>query len=285
MNISLISPEVASSDNEPMIISAALKSSSAKVTELHYHSRGQLAGTLQGLMSIEVESCQWIVPATHGIWIPPDTKHFLLRSHGAFHGWSIYIQKSVCNNLPIKPCILELSSLLREAITRSMTWHNTELQPEHKRLMAVILDEISIIPQVKIALPMPKDIRLLKIALALSDNPSDDRNINEWSVWAGISRRSLTRRFTNETGFNFTEWRQKLRMLKALELLVAGKPITEVSLNLGYDNISRFIAIFRRNFGVTPGYYQKAMRNNHPWRNFTDTIIQNNNHINDKLIK
>ena len=273
MNISLISPEVASSDNEPMIISAALKSSSAKVTELHHHSRGQLAGTLQGLMSIEVESYQWIVPATHGICIPPDTKHSLLRSHGAFHGWSIYIQKSVCNNLPIKPCILELSSLLREAITRSMTWHNTELQPEHKRLMAVILDEISIIPQVKIALPMPKDIRLLKIALALSDNPSDDRNINEWSVWAGISRRSLTRRFTNETGFNFTEWRQKLRMLKALELLVAGKPITEVSLNLGYDNISRFIAIFRQNFGVTPGYYQKAMRNNHPWRNFTNTII------------
>ncbi|OCG76015.1 AraC family transcriptional regulator [Gilliamella sp. Occ4-3] len=273
MNISLISPEVASSDNEPMIISASLKSPSVKVTELHHHSRGQLAGTLQGLISIEVESSQWVIPATHGIWIPPDTQHSLLGSHGPFHGWSIYIQKSECNNLPNKSCMLELSSLLREAITRTMTWNNSELQPEHKRLMAVIVDEISIIPQVEIALPMPKDIRLLKIALALSNNPSDDRNINEWSVWAGISRRSLTRRFTNETGFNFTEWRQKLRMLKALELLVAGRPITEISLNLGYDNISGFIAIFRRNFGVTPGNYQKAMRNNHPWRNFNDTII------------
>ena len=110
-----------------------------------------------------------------------------------------------------------LSDLLREAITRTMSWHNSELEPEQKRLIDVILDEIRTMPQVELALPMPKDIRLLKIALALSDNPSDDRNINEWSVWAGISRRSLTRRFTNETGFNFTEWRQKLRMLKALE--------------------------------------------------------------------
>ena len=272
MNTPLISPQLASSDSEPMIVST-VSHSSQRVTQRHGHSRGQLLGTLQGLISIEAESCQWVVPATHCVWIPPNVQHGLLRSHGPFEGWSIYIQKNACTKLPVKPYILELSDLLREAITRTMSWHNSELEPEQKRLIAVILDEIRTMPQVELALPMPKDMRLLKIALALSDNPSDDRNINEWSVWAGISRRSLTRRFTNETGFNFTEWRQKLRMLKALELLVAGKPITEVSLNLGYDNISRFIAIFRRNFGVTPGYYQKAMSNNHPWRNFTNTII------------
>ncbi|MCT6889449.1 MAG: AraC family transcriptional regulator, partial [Lactobacillus sp.] len=185
------------------------------------------------------------------------------------------IQKNACSKLPIKPCILELSDLLREAINRTMSWHNSELQPEQKRLIAVILDEIRISPQVELALPMPKDMRLLKIALALSDNPSDDRNVNEWGVWAGISRRSLTRRFTNETGFNFTQWRQKLRMLKALELLAAGKPITEISLYLGYDNISGFISIFRGNFGVTPGNYQKSMINRLAWRNFTKTVIQN----------
>jgi len=59
-------------------------------------------------------------------------------------------------------------------------------------------------------------------------------------------------------------------MLKALELLAAGKPITEISLYLGYGNISGFIAIFRRNSEVTPGNYQKAMRNRLSWRNFTN---------------
>ena len=189
-------------------------------------------------------------------------------------------KKNACTKLPVKPYILELSDLLREAITRTMSWHNSELEPEQKRLIAVILDEIRTMPKVELALPMPKDMRLLKIALALSDNPGDNKKINDWGVWAGISRRSLTRRFTNETGFNFTQWRQKLRMLKALELLATGKPITEISLYLGYDNISGFISIFRQNFGVTPGNYQKSMINRLAWRNFTKTAIQN-----DKLIK
>ena len=75
-----------------------------------------------------------------------------------------------------------------------MSWHNSELAPEQKRLIAVILDEVGTIPQVKLALPMSKDIRLLKIALALSDDPDDNRRkFNDWGVWVGISRRSLTR--------------------------------------------------------------------------------------------
>ena len=279
MNTPLISPHLASSDSEPMIVST-VSHSSQRVTQRHGHSRGQLLGTLQGLISIEAESCQWVVPATHCVWIPPNVQHGLLRSHGPFEGWSIYIHKNACTKLPVKPYILELSDLLREAITRTMSWHNSELEPEQKRLIAVILDEIRTMPKVELALPMPKDIRLLKIALALSDNPGDNKKINDWGVWAGISRRSLTRRFTNETGFNFTQWRQKLRMLKALELLAAGKPITEISLYLGYDNISGFISIFRGNFGVTPGNYQKSMINRLAWRNFTKTAIQN-----DKLIK
>ena len=87
-----------------------------------------------------------------------------------------------------------LSDLLREAITWIMSWHNLELAPEQKRLIAVILDEVGRIPQVKLALPMSKDIRLLKIALALSDDPDDNRRkFNDWGVWVGISRRSLTR--------------------------------------------------------------------------------------------
>ena len=275
MNTPLISPQLASSDSEPMIVST-VSQSSQRVTQRHGHSRGQLLGTLQGLISIEAESCQWVVPATHCVWIPPNVQHGLLRSHGPFEGWSIYIQKNACTKLPVKPYILELSDLLREAITRTMSWHNSELEPEQKRLIAVILDEIRTMPKVELALPMPKDMRLLKIALALSDNPGDNKKINDWGVWAGISRRSLTRRFTNETGFNFTQWRQKLRMLKALELLAAGKPITEISLYLGYDNISGFISIFRGNFGVTPGNYQKSMINRLAWRNFTKTVIQNN---------
>ena len=59
-----------------------------------------------------------------------------------------------------------------------------------------------------------------------------------------------------ETGFSFNEWRQRIRLLRALELLAAGKPVTAIALDLGYDNVSAFIALFRRMFGTTPGRYK-----------------------------
>ncbi|MGC0175398.1 helix-turn-helix domain-containing protein, partial [Klebsiella pneumoniae] len=54
----------------------------------------------------------------------------------------------------------------------------------------------------------------------------------------------------------FNEWRQRIRLLRALELLAAGKPVTAIALDLGYDNVSAFIGLFRRMFGTTPGRYK-----------------------------
>jgi AraC-like DNA-binding protein len=74
--------------------------------------------------------------------------------------------------------------------------------------------------------------------------------------FGGMAPRSLTRRFVTGTGFSFTAWRQRVRLLRALELLAAGKPVTAIALDLGYDNSSAFIALFRRVFGATPGQYR-----------------------------
>ena len=57
---------------------------------------------------------------------------------------------------------------------------------------------------------MPKEPRLLKIAEALSERPDDGRRLEEWAAWAAIAPRTLTRRFTQETGFSFSEWRQRV---------------------------------------------------------------------------
>ncbi len=65
----------------------------------------------------------------------------------------------------------------------------------------------------------------------------------------------MTRRFSAETGFSFTQWRQRSRLLRALELLTRGTAVTTTALDLGYENVSAFIAMFRRHFGVTPGRY------------------------------
>ena len=42
------------------------------------------------------------------------------------------------------------------------------------------------------------------------------------------------------------------------DALAAGRPVTSVALDLGYGNVSAFIALFKRSFGVTPGRYYNA---------------------------
>lgn len=84
----------------------------------HRHARGQLFGSLRGLLSVGVDDGLWIVPAIHAVWLPPHTTHSGW-SHGPFHGWSVYIAEHACASLPPHPCTLRTSGLLREAVLRA----------------------------------------------------------------------------------------------------------------------------------------------------------------------
>ncbi|MCU0213017.1 MULTISPECIES: helix-turn-helix transcriptional regulator [Pseudomonas] len=254
MPAALISPAEASSAEDPLIVAVIRKELEPRVTERHGHARGQLLGATSGLLSVDAGTSQWVVPATHAVWIPPNISHGV-RSHGPFAGWSVYVRELACIDLPETPCILAVSGLLREVVARAAGWGAKPLDQAQSRLAGVVLDEIQTLPRVALGLPIPQDARLRKIAQALSDHPDDERGLQAWATWVGMAPRTLTRRFVVETGFSFTEWRQRVRVLRALEMLAADMSVTRVALELGYENVSAFIALFRRTFGVTPGRY------------------------------
>lgn len=241
----------------PLLHAVELTSDDTRVTDAHRHARGQLFGTATGLLSVGTEHSQWVVPATHAVWIPPDASHSV-RSHGPFSGWSVYVATDACATLPAEPCTLAMSALLRTAIARAATWHDAPLDDAQQRIAGVIVDEIRALPREPFGLPLPRDARLLRIAQALADDLADNRRLEAWADWAAIAPRTLSRRFVVETGFSFTEWRQRARLMRALEMLAAGTPVTRIALDLGYDNVSAFIAMFRRTFGVTPTRYFAA---------------------------
>jgi AraC-like DNA-binding protein len=266
-----IAPAQASSSEGPPLLIALRQTGVVRLTPRHQHARGQLLSSIQGLLSVEAGHGRWVVPATHAVWIPPHVPH-ALRSHGPLAGWSIYLAESACSSLPTAPCVLGTTNLLYEAVVRAASWNDsTVLTARQERLAAVILDEITTLPQVPLCLPMPHDPRLQRIAHALSDAPDDDRRQNEWAAWASMAPRTLARRFISETGLTFTEWRQRVRLLRALELLAEGKSVTTAALETGYSNVSAFIALFRRVLGTTPGQYDPARPSKPPLRRITHT--------------
>jgi AraC-like DNA-binding protein len=76
-----------------------------------------------------------------------------------------------------------------------------------------------------------------------------------------MGRRTLTRRFRQETGVSLVAWRQHVRLLESLSRLSMGQPVTNVALDVGYESLSAFTTVFQKTFGVPPSRY--AGRANH----------------------
>lgn len=245
----------------PSLVAAEGSQDHELASDAHRHARGQLFGSLRGLLSVGVEDGVWIVPAIHAVWLPPHTLHSG-RSHGPFHGWSVYVAEPACADLPQRACTIRTSGLLREAVLRACSWAPNSLAPleaARAHVAGVILEEIRSLPVEPFGLPLPRDPRLQRIARALIADPADDRDLERWATWAAVSSRTLSRRFVAETGFNFSAWRQRARLMRSLEMLAAGTPVMAIALDLGYSTASAFIGLFRRTFGETPAAYRARL--------------------------
>ncbi len=221
----------------------------------HQHRRAQLVFASDGVMTVTTRSAAYLVPPQRAVWMPGGVEH-QIDAHSAVNMRTLYIEPAATSALSNEVCVLNVTSLLRELIIVAVANGNrfSSDSPE-ARIMPVILDQIQAQPIASLALPIPADPRLRRLTRALIDNPADRRNLGEWSKVVGASKRTLVRLFPEQTGMTFRAWRQQRRLLRALELMAAGSNVTTVALEVGYDNSSAFIAMFRRCLGTTPLQY------------------------------
>ncbi|MEW6088343.1 MAG: response regulator [bacterium] len=77
----------------------------------------------------------------------------------------------------------------------------------------------------------------------------------------GLSPKYLSRIFKENTGVNFSEYRLRLKMGKAKELLLnSGYNINQIAEKLGYENAESFIRQFNKLVRYTPTQYRKKTR-------------------------
>jgi AraC-like DNA-binding protein len=58
---------------------------------------------------------------------------------------------------------------------------------------------------------------------------------------------------------DFESWRRQVRLMRAVELLVAGRSVKEVAFAVGYQDSGTLVALFRRTFGKTPRAWAVAV--------------------------
>ena len=153
-------------------------------------------------------------------------------------------------------CVINVSPLLKELILHAVSL--PQLYPlggGEERLLMVLLDQIKEMSINPLELSIPVDARLKKIYQQLSNNPGNNRTLEDWGKIVGATGRTLARRFRLETGMTFGQWRQQIRILEALKRLARHEAVTTVAIELGYDSPSAFISMFKKALGKTPGQY------------------------------
>ncbi len=225
------------------------------ILPFHSHRRAQLVYASNGVMAVTTRSASYVVPPQRAVWMPGGVEH-QIDARSAVAMRTLYIDPRAATGLPGEVCVLQVAPLLRELIVEAVTaGTGYDSDSPQSRIMSVILDQIRNQPVASLALPIPSDPRLSRLVRSLISNPADSRSLDEWANEVGASKRTLVRLFPAHTGMTFRDWRQQRRLLRAVELLTTGETVTSVALEVGYNNTSAFIAMFRRCLGTTPMRY------------------------------
>ena len=223
---------------------------------LHSHRRHQLMYAVQGVMHVSTDSGHWMLPTSRAIWINAGTAHAFVAKR-PLELRVLYIDPDAVGLLPWADCaVLNVDGLVRELIAAATELPWNYISPSRdSRLAQVLLDHLIDMQRAPVNLPEPKDVRLKRIAAALRQDLTDASTLDDFAILSAASPRTIVRLFQQETGMSFGEWRTRLRLLHALELLAEGAPVGVIADEVGYGSSSSFIAAFRSLFGCTPGTY------------------------------
>lgn len=219
------------------------------------HAAGQFVHALSGVIEVGMGGQVFLAPPQYGVWIPPHLEHASSNRHEASYA-TVYVAEALCSALPRQPCTMVISPLIQAVLD---TLHGRSIDAPRnaceQRLFEVLLDELRVAPSHDSYLPTSQDPLLGRVLDALQASPWDGRTLAEWAASVHTTERTLARRCERDLHMPFGEWRQRLKVVRGIALLEAGRAVKDVALELGYSAPSAFIAMFHKQLGMTPQAY------------------------------
>jgi AraC-like DNA-binding protein len=243
-------------DPDSVACPAFVRSRRYKAGEIpsHRHKRGQLLYASEGVITVRTEDGLWVTPPQRAVWIAPSTIH-AVKSNKSFRLTALWVEPGVAN-LSKRCCVVNVDGLMRELLKSAAEFGADYLcGSAEDRLIRVLLDRLTKLTIVPLFLPEPRDERLRRITGGIAADLQSTTPLEVWAKRAGVTLRTAARLFREETGMSFGQWRLQLRLLSALEQLGTGDAVSNVALNVGYSDVSSFIAVFKAALGETPAKY------------------------------
>lgn len=219
----------------------------------HRHAEHQIVYPSSGVAEVRTDSGNWIAPADRALWIPAGTRHEH-RCYGPvrFHFVGFPAEQAAERTVTT---VLAVQPLLRELIITCSAAEDP-MAPESVRLRDVLLDQIRLAPVQPLNLPAARDDRLRNACALLESDISADWPLAELAHRVGASERTLSRLFRTELALTYPQWRTRLRLHRAVQLLADEVPVTTVAHRCGWATASAFIDVYRKHLGHTPGAFR-----------------------------
>lgn len=247
-------------EKDLLVRTLGLKLSNGHIIEGHEHSWGQVIFASRGVMQVDAEGARWAVPPMRCLWVPAGISH-TVRIIGETWMRTIYVRPDLAAVLPVNCRVLNVSPLLREIILEIVGLRMLS-QPvkTHSHLAAVLIDQLTTADEISPKITMPVDPRAVRLADIISSDPANKSPLADLARSAGAGARTLERLFVRETGLSVGRWRLQARLMMAIRLLIEGNPVNEAAFASGYESPSAFVAIFKREIGITPGQYLRDLK-------------------------
>ncbi|MFF4104441.1 GlxA family transcriptional regulator [Streptomyces sp. NPDC001903] len=109
--------------------------------------------------------------------------------------------------------------------------------------------------------PAPRGSALEPLLRWMEDNARRELTLDEVAARAGMSVRTLNRRFREQTGTSPLQWLHRARIRQAQYLLeTTGHPVERIASQVGFGSPTAFRDRFRRITGTSPNAYRRAFQ-------------------------
>ena len=102
---------------------------------------------------------------------------------------------------------------------------------------------------------LEQDNPIHKALKYIQDNITEPLTINQLAYYSNMSDTNFCNSFKKVMGITPKEYITNLKMTLAKDML-KDRNVTEVAYDLGYENISHFIALFKKKYGITPKQFK-----------------------------
>ncbi len=230
---------------------------------MHAHDEAQLTFAAAGMVQVYTDAGRWLVPPQLAVWVPPGVTH-RVEALTDTELWLVHWQREAIaawappSLLTRNAFALRIGPLLRALLDAAFA---TSLEAEKTALVVrLMLHELMDTTDAPTFLPWPTSPVGRRVAeLAFADH-RQRLSFSELASRAATSVRSASRVFPLETGLTFKTWRQRARIVRAIDRLARGEAIAQVARESGFGSTAAFSFAFRQVTAMAPSEFVSGAR-------------------------